>query len=66
MFYVIVGNIGTVEITGSEEKALETFNEYVDQSKTNYGRAAGESVTIFKDGEPYKEFIGEIDLQEEE
>lgn len=46
-YEVIVGNIGNVLQTNSYKEAKDTYNEYVQQSKENYGRAAGETVTLF-------------------
>ena len=60
-FQVIVGNIGTVYDGNNYMKALAKFATYVDHSKSNYGRAAGESVTLIYNGEIKKEFVGKID-----
>jgi hypothetical protein len=57
-FEVVVGNIGTVYSGRDEAEAQKHYDEYVDQSKTGYGRAAGESVTMFRNGEIFKEHIG--------
>jgi hypothetical protein len=57
-FYeVIVGNIGKVHEGFSYRKALDTFFDYVKKSSENYGRAAGEEVTLWKDGEIIKDYI---------
>lgn len=58
---VLVGNIGTVYTGRSSAKALATFREYVGQSKTGRGRAGGESVTMFRDGQIVREYHGEND-----
>ena len=50
-YQVVVGNIGTVYDGDDYDEALENFNEYSEQSKQQYGRAAGEQVTLFEDGE---------------
>ncbi len=55
---VVVGNIGMVTHTGTFRESEKAFNEYRRQSATEYGRAAGESVTWFRDGEIYKEHVG--------
>lgn len=55
---VVVGNIGTVYSGTSKLDALAKYKEYVSQSKANYGRAAGESVTLFTDNEIAKEYLG--------
>ena len=54
-FQVLVGNIGSVYIGNDKGLAVSTFREYADQSKNNYGRAAGESVTLFDRDEITKE-----------
>lgn len=46
-YEVIVGNIGSVLQTNDYKEAKATYKEYVQQSKENYGRAAGEVVTLF-------------------
>ena len=61
---VVVGNIGTVVSDGTWKEASDAFREYRKQSKADYGRAAGEDVTWFKDGEPYQEFTGTLTKQE--
>ena len=63
---VVVGNIGTVYAGDSFSAAKWHYSEYVVQSKDNYGRAAGEDVTWFTDGEIHKEYIGSIALAEDE
>lgn len=62
-YSVTVGNIGTV-YTGNGTEAKRVFAEYREQSATNYGRAAGESVVLWKDNEPVKEYIGSRDKAE--
>jgi len=56
---VIVGNIGTVVSTDQMGIALVTYAAYRKQSQNNHGRAAGEPVTLMKDGEPYFEHAEE-------
>lgn len=58
MYEVFVGNIGRVLETDNYEEAMAAFSEYVDQSESEYGHAAGESVTLFADGEPVEEYEG--------
>lgn len=59
LYNVIVGNIGRV-YSGNGTEAMRVFATYKALSLDNYGRAAGESITIFKDGEIVKEFVGSI------
>jgi hypothetical protein len=63
-YEVVVGNIGKVYSGSVVSDAIMTFIAYYDQSTQNRGRAAGESVTMFQDGEPIKEHIGSVDQQE--
>ena len=57
---VVVGNIGTV-YTGNYAEAEKAFREYRHQSVKRYGRAAGENVIWFRDGEIYKEYVGKLE-----
>ena len=65
VYSVNVGNIGNIACKDRQE-AFSTFDEYVRQSESNQGRAGGESVFILVNGEPVKEFIGSIDLEEQD
>jgi hypothetical protein len=51
MWTVVVGNIGEVYEGESESEAFAFFEDYSKQSKSAVGRASGEPVTLFKDGE---------------
>lgn len=55
-YTVVVGNIGTVYSGNSARTARKTFNEYIDQSINRYGRASGEPVYLFSDGELDEEY----------
>ena len=57
-YQVIVGNIGTVYDGGKRKAADNAFRSYKNDSRFNYGRASGEDVTLFCDGEPIKEWLG--------
>ena len=57
-----VGNLGQVFEGPNEIKAREAFKEYKGQSESDYGRAAGESVTLMRDGEPIQEHIGKQEV----
>jgi hypothetical protein len=46
-YHIIVGNIGTVERVKSPIVAARIYGQYKELSKGKYGRASGESVTIF-------------------
>lgn len=54
-YSVLVGNIGAIDCD-SRKQANQTFEEYRDQSRINYGRAAGEPVQMLVDGEPVREY----------
>ncbi len=59
-YEVLVGNLGVVwtfEGTATHEiPARHEFNGWLERSKAPYGRASGEAVTLFKDGEILKEY----------
>lgn len=57
-FEVTVGNIGTVYSGHFKENAERIFHEYVAISNLDYGRASGEDVILWMDGEITKEHIG--------
>lgn len=56
-YTVIVGNIGTVYDNTSAREAVNTYTEYRMQSNKGYGRAAGEPVTLLRNGELVAEHI---------
>jgi hypothetical protein len=58
-YSVVVGNIGTVYDGDSRVRARHNYDTYVADSKDGHGRAAGESVTLFEDGEIIAEHHGE-------
>jgi hypothetical protein len=62
-FEVIVGSIGLVFYGSDEQVANLTFDLYVKQSKHFVGRAAGETVTLFRNGEVERQEIGAVDLE---
>lgn len=57
---VVVGNIGTVYGGPWYLDALARFENYVGSSVSGVGRAGGETVTVFRDCEIDREFIGEL------
>jgi hypothetical protein len=60
-YRVIVGNMGTVYNGDSKTQALNDFHYYADQSMLGIGRASGESVTMFENGEIFKEHLGGLE-----
>ncbi len=56
-YSVIVGNIGMVHEGNNEAAAVAVFNHYVRQSKSGHGRAGGEEVVMWENGEPTREYF---------
>lgn len=65
-FEVTCGNIGSVYRGNDFSTARSVYQEYVRQSGTPGLRATLEVVIIWEEGEPYKEFYPEIDLEPEQ
>lgn len=61
-YSVLVGNIGEVYSGYSEEKAEEAFAEYVSQSESEFGRAAGEHVALMLGGDILREYYPNYDI----
>ena len=61
---VVVGNIGTVYSGTSQSAAMGKYDEFVRQSKTNSGRAGGEDVILFKNGQIVKEYEGNLNAED--
>jgi len=60
-YQVTVGNVGTVYDGDDQQKADEMFDEYVEQSRSGYGRAAHEPVCLMNvDGEEFREFVDHL------
>ena len=59
-YEVIVGNVGRVWEGTNVRDARFCARQYVDYSKRNTGRAAGESVVLMKDGEILEEYRGTV------
>lgn len=58
---IIVGNVGTVYSGTDKKEARRVYDEYVEQSQGNYGRAAGESVTWMREDELFLEHRGTVE-----
>ena len=59
---VLVGNIGKVWEGDHWNVGREVFAEYVKRSTKNWGKAAGEDVTLWIDGDIFEEFMGSITM----
>lgn len=59
-FEVVVSNIGQVYMGDDDAIAHGEYAAWVDLSQAIYGRARGESVTLFMDGEIVAEYVGEL------
>ena len=57
-YSVFVGNIGQVYDGDDLDEANEAFDEYVELSQDNYGRVAGEPVTMTCDEGSMREYYG--------
>ena len=60
-FEVVVGNIGTVYSGNNFMVASSKYSAYVENSKSGKGRAGGEAVTMFHNGEIRYEHAGETE-----
>lgn len=59
-YQVIVGNVGTMDYT-NKHLANDCYTTYVTMSKQHITRAAGESVTLLRNGEIVRGHIGTVD-----
>ncbi len=57
-YRVTVGNIGEVHQGNNKMCANQCYVAYVQRSKGDVGRAGGEQVTLWKNGEPIREHEG--------
>jgi hypothetical protein len=63
--YVLnVGNIGNIPYANKKE-SVKDYNDYVKQSKSGYGRASSESVTLFCNGEIIRQYTGTLERFED-
>jgi len=63
---LVVGNVGTFRYGSNGFEAVRDYNDYVRMSKDNYGRVSGETVILFRDGEVYREYLGILEVCDEE
>ena len=64
-YEVIVGNVGSVYAGPDKREAELRYNTYVDRSKSDRGRCAGEPVTLMCDGEISREYEGTLSTESE-
>ena len=55
-YAVIVGNVGQVWAGNNPVEAQKQYSEWIAEAKGETGRAAGETVTLTRNGEPLREF----------
>ena len=60
IYAVCVGNVGMVLETNQRSAAIRCFQDYVILSDDQFGRASGEDVTLFGDGEILLGHIGAL------
>jgi hypothetical protein len=60
-FTVLVGSVGNVYHGPDEALARMDYEDCCTLSRMNHGRMAGETITLCKDGEPIREYIGSND-----
>ena len=56
VYEVTCANVGTVYHGLDAQEARNTYSEYCEQSKQNYGRAAGEDVALWFEGDIEEEY----------
>ena len=56
IYNVVVSNVGNVYSGKRSADAMREYKELVKLSKDNYGRFAGEDVTVFRDGVIFAEY----------
>ena len=64
-YEVIVGNIGRVYRGEDKNEAQTLYQHYLTQSEAQHGRAAGEDVSLFENGEPIAEFTGALNRNDD-
>lgn len=60
-YEVTVSNVGSIHTGTNPVEARKHYGEAKQMSLDNYGRWAGESVTLWRDGEPYLVFTGSLE-----
>lgn len=65
-YEVLVGNIGTVWSGSNGAEAMREYGQWKRLSKGTQGRASGEDVTLFKDGEILFEHHGRLNKVRED
>ena len=64
-FQVVVGNIGHVYDGNNFMQASCKYRAYIKASKADCGRAAGEPVTLFHNGEIRSEYFGTLEQNQD-
>ena len=64
VYEVIVSNLGRVLCTNDQKQARDDFDAYIKISLTGVGKAGGESVDLYCDGDIIDSFMGELHEEE--
>lgn len=62
-YQIVVGNVGTTLETDNRLEALEEYWDCIEMTERP-GRAEGESVTVFRNGEIFREHAGKHNAEE--
>ena len=62
-YSLIVSNIGETLQTSNGFVALCEYRRAIADSKAAHGRASGETVTLMRDGEPWREYVPPVALR---
>jgi hypothetical protein len=58
VFEITVGNVGNVWSGNNYMQACAAFQRWANDSKTGLGRSGGESVVLWRNREPWREYSG--------
>jgi hypothetical protein len=56
-YSIYVDNVGEVDTFKSKKEAVKEYLIWIEESDKPYGRASGESVYLFRNGEPVCEYL---------
>lgn len=64
-YKIIVGNIGCVHEGNNTKQAIKEYDDWVKTSKALHSRASGEDVTLLRDEDVWKEYMGHNNIDDE-